>query len=222
MTAKHRLAIFDLDGTLIEYEMDFFVDESLRIIHELGYTQITASDLRRYAAQNDLFAFVPQKDRVEFSHEFHIRFDEKRQPPARPIEGALQTMESLASHGLELAICTARATLPHEVEEALHHTGFNDHLSIISTRGQVVREWGDKSGQLRELCRELKIGPEDSFMVGDNPIDITSAKKVGVDVSVAVLTGGISRDVLAQTAPDFILDDISVLLDHFPFHRKSK
>jgi len=217
MNSKHRLAIFDLDGTLIHYEMDFFVRESLRIIHELGYPHMTEAELKRYAAQNNLFAFIPEDQRSEFSHVFHERFDESGQPPAKPIEGALHTMENLVSHGLEIAICTARATLPHEVEEALHHTGFNNHLSIISTRGPVVRQWGDKSGQLVALCKKVAIRPQESFMVGDNPIDITSSRKVGIDFSVAVLSGGIEKEILVKTKPDLILEDVSELLDHFPF-----
>ena len=210
------LAIFDLDGTLIHMNHDFFFEQALSVIKKLGYPHLTRADLEGCAFNNDFYAFVPQDSREEFRHAFHELFDESAIPPAQPFDGALDALDHLASQGLHITIATARKAQAHELRVALAHTGFLKYVSIITTRGPQIRSWVDKAEQILSICHELQIEPQRAFMVGDAPIDITSAKKVGMGLAIALLSGGMQAEILHRFKPDLLLPDVTHLREHLP------
>jgi phosphoglycolate phosphatase-like HAD superfamily hydrolase len=50
----------------------------------------------------------------------------------------------------------------------------------------------------------VSVGPDEVYVVGDTPLDIAAAKKIGA-VAVGVARGHFSADQLAQAEPDFVL-----------------
>lgn len=216
MGSNYKLAIFDLDGTLIEFEDEYFYPEALKIISHLGYPQITKADLQENWSHNNFFGFVPEEQRQEFAHSFHEIYDEDTLPPPRPFAGTVETLEHLLQHDIKIAIATARTSMAEELEMSLHGSGLLKYISLVSTRGPVIRSWRDKTEQILSVCRDLSILPEFAFMAGDAPVDIISAKQAKIALSIALLSGGIRKEVLKGTHPDLILDDVSQIRHHIP------
>ncbi len=216
MAGQPKLAIFDLDGTLIEFEDEYFYPEALKIISKLGFPKITKEDLREYWSHNNFFGFVPEEQRQEFAHTFHEIYDEDTLPPPRPFAGTVETLEHLLQHGIKIAIATARTSMAEELELSLHGSGLLKYISLVSTRGPQVRTWRDKTEQILSICTELQVLPTQSFMAGDAPVDIISAKQAQLSFSIALLSGGIREDVLKGTNPDLILEDVSHIRHHVP------
>ena len=54
----------------------------------------------------------------------------------------------------------------------------------------------------------VEFPPERIFVLGDTPHDITCGKVIGAK-TVAIATGGYSREQLAAHAPDFLFDDLA-------------
>lgn len=216
MSDRIKLAIFDLDGTLIEFEDEYFYPEALKIISALGYPKITKADLQHYWSHNDFFGFVPEEHRQEFAHSFHEVYDEDTLPPPRPFAGTIETLEHLLGHDIKIAIATARTSMAEELEMSLHGSGLMKFISLVSTRGPAIRSWRDKTEQILSICRGLSIDPQLSFMAGDAPIDIISAKQAKLALSIALLSGGIRKEVLSSTHPDLILDEVGQIRHHIP------
>ncbi len=55
------------------------------------------------------------------------------------------------------------------------------------------------------------ISPEQVVIIGDTPWDVSCARALG-GVAVGVLTGFTSREDLAATNPDYLLNDLSQFL----------
>jgi phosphoglycolate phosphatase-like HAD superfamily hydrolase len=65
-----------------------------------------------------------------------------------------------------------------------------------------------------DLSRE-RLGIEDAryvAKVGDTTFDIEEGRNAGCGLCVAVTTGAHSREQLARSRPDFIIDDLRQLL----------
>ena len=208
MVAKRRLAVFDLDGTLIHYEFDHFFEETLKILPELGYPETTLSDLARYFEEYNYFGFVPKKRRHDFEEKFWSLMSREHYPSPREIEGAVELLGQLVEREMTVAIATARSTLPEQLERELRGTGLLKYISLIATKAGHESKWFDKTHQLRDLCTRLSLSPGDGFMVGDTPPDIWSAKAVGMGSTIAVLSGGIAEHILKKENPDHLLDHV--------------
>ena len=90
-------------------------------------------------------------------------------------------------------------------------TGFLNHFSYIKPRPGDHIHWTDKRQSIIEVCEKLGVPPKRAVMVGDIPPDITSAKDVGVEKTVAVLSGGIRSHILEQAAPSHIVSGVEAL-----------
>jgi len=208
MKPSHRLAVFDLDGTLVHLEIEFFLAHSIEILGKLGYPHITRNELAGLADNNDFFGFVPADKREELRHTFHEMFDESLCPAPRLLNGTIETLDDLASRGIKITIATARKAQAHELEVLLRSTGLLNYVSIITSRGGRGRDWQDKSEQILSICKSANVTPSAAFMAGDAPVDIISAKKVGM-TSIALLSGGTKAEILSSYEPDYLLPDLT-------------
>ncbi|MFH5805399.1 HAD family hydrolase [Alienimonas sp. DA493] len=77
--------------------------------------------------------------------------------------------------------------------------GYGDHTP---DRNEVART------ALEALPPELQANPKAVWVVGDTPADVTCGKSIGAK-TLAVATGHYSRDELADSAADALLDDFS-------------
>lgn len=208
-----RLALFDLDGTLVHLEHDYFYVEYERLYQELGREVPTRAEFDVMAATHSLFSDIPEEERKEFECAFWSRYDDVLPPTAREITGSLETLDYFYSSGCMVAIVTARTQLPEEVEHTIDHLGLNKHIHVISTLGEPHLQTYNmtptlKCKQIDDVCRRLDVGPEQCLIAGDSPTDITSGKAAGVGVTVALLSGGVARDVLERTSPDLLLETV--------------
>lgn len=206
------LVIFDLDGTLIEYEHEFLYREFLQIVRQHGVDDLTEDTVAAHHSRDDLFGCIPvESQRIAVERTFVEHFRDYNKPPARLLPGALETLDYLATRGAKLAIATARAELPDLIRENLRHTGLLRWIDCITARSCRTLPWRDKSEQIREACAHAGVVASGSFMVGDNPSDAFSAHASGVGGIVAVRTGRIVEELLRGAQPHLILDSVREL-----------
>jgi phosphoglycolate phosphatase-like HAD superfamily hydrolase len=90
------------------------------------------------------------------------------------------------------------------VHFALEHRfafgGFGDHRTC---RNDVARDaWQAASDHLQTRFDENQI-----WVIGDTPLDVECGRAINAR-TVAVLTGGFDRQTMAESQPDFLLDDL--------------
>ena len=211
MSSAHRLVLFDLDGTLIEFHHDYLFTQAEQILIEIGHPKIERTVLEDCFSSFDFFRFFELHRRDELTEQFWSRFDWANFPHAKPFERAHSTLQHLVDQGIEVAIVTSRFVPEPELRQKLAHTGLVDFMSMIKTRPGDHIHWTDKRASIREVCQALDVEPGEAMMVGDIPADIESALDVGIGTAVAVLSGGIKHEILAAARPHHIISDIGEL-----------
>lgn len=214
-----KLAIFDLDGTLIHFPFSYLFDETLRILKLLGHPEVARVDLEESFSSFDYFRVVNYDLKVgwqseeDFQAKFWAEFDWENYPPAVPLEGVLSSLERLVDSGFSCAIATARACPEEEVVRDLKTTGILPYVSLIKTRKSEKDNWRDKTSQIKSSLDELNFIPQNAIMIGDVPSDIESAKNTFLSASYALLTGGIREEVLRGSMPTAVFSNIEKLVD---------
>lgn len=210
MSASERkrleLGVFDLDGTLIELELEHFHDEVRRLFPILGAAVPERDLIHELTRNRKIFHGVHVDQRETFEAEFWRRFDRNSQPPARLIANALETLEQLVAMGLSLVVATARSEAVHLIREYLHPIGINDHLQFISSFSG--ESWRDKTTQLENLCKRCEITPDRAFMAGDTVGDVLSGQKAGFSLTIGVLSGEYQRADLEAAQAHVIVEHV--------------
>ena len=93
----------------------------------------------------------------------------------------------------------------------LRAAGYDPDWFPVGAYGSERMERDDLPALAVERAEKIigrRIAPEQVVIIGDTPADVSCARALGA-VAVAVLTGFSSRDELAATQPDYLLDDLS-------------
>ncbi len=212
-----KLVIFDLDGTLVRFPHDYLISEAVRINAELGHPAVPAKEIHEAFEAFDFFRFVTGGfDQKEYTELFWEHFNWTHFPKPTLFPHTLDVLEQIRAAGLTMGIATARLTPVPELVEELRPTSIESFMSCVETRDSAETDWKDKSGQITRVCEQLAIAPREAVIVGDIPPDVLSGRAVGIGLTVAVSSGGIRRDILEGSRPDYLFDDISGLLALLP------
>lgn len=124
-----------------------------------------------------------------------------------PFDGARKLIETLSAG--ERRCVLASSAKQKEVDH---------YLDVLDAR-ELVEDW-TTSDDVQNTKPEPdlvqaaldKMGVDEAVMVGDTPWDIKAARKAGVD-TIAIMTGGFSRDELEQAGAVAVYESIAELLE---------
>jgi phosphoglycolate phosphatase-like HAD superfamily hydrolase len=209
-----KLAIFDLDGTLIHFPFSYLFSETQRILKLFGHPDVSQEDLEESFSSFEYFRVVQYGLNINWSSEedfqakFWTEFNWIDYPKAQVFDDTIDLLARIDSLGYKIAIATARASSASEIEKDLLDTGILPYVSSIKTRASDRDNWKDKSSQIRSILTEFGILADQAIMIGDVPSDIESARAENLKAAYGVLTGGIRRDVLLASEPSEIFSNL--------------
>jgi phosphoglycolate phosphatase len=123
------------------------------------------------------------------------------------IPGTEDTLKSLKQKGIKIGIITRNC------EDAVRKVfpNLNDFCDVFVSRNSVkkVKPHPDHLTYAMEL---LKTSGEESMMVGDHVIDVQTGKGVGMK-TIGVLTGRTKKEEFEKAGADYILRDVSELIE---------
>lgn len=127
----------------------------------------------------------------------------------KPIEGSREAiLQLLDLHSGKVGILTNTPTSAAVERDLL--TVFSrqelKHIHIIG--GEAVPASKPSPLGAVALMERMRVSPEETYMVGDTPVDVATARNAKI-ASVGVLSGMGTREVLAYENPDVIADSLA-------------
>ena len=212
---KNRLAIFDLDGTLLDTIGDLAEACNYMLsLRELGshtreeYAKMVGNGIFNLVKRalpeelrTDEYAMAARADFLDF---YTANIDRH----TRPYEGIYEVLRTLQDEGWSLAVASNKFD---EGTQKLVRSIFPDiHFSAI---------YGNKEGfplkpdaaLLELIMRECGATASTTWMIGDSGVDIQTAKNAGVR-SIGCSWGFRPRTELEEFVADYIVDAPSEIL----------
>lgn len=225
-TPRFKAALFDLDGTLIEFK--FKVRESrialIELLRRKGFnvesfnettkTQPLIEDAERQWKTN--VSLRNGQEFIDVKRELYDvldRFEMESIAESRPYSNALAVLQQVRQRGVHVGIVTNSGRKP--VDSIIYQLGFAPLLSILITRDEMRRLKPAPDG-LQDALEKLRVLPQEAIYVGDSVLDIDASRAAGMKCA-AIATGLYNSDALKRKAPDFLLGDLveleSILFD---------
>lgn len=205
--------LFDLDGTLVTMELDFFkIREKVDIIlTEKGYPEALLDDTKStleiitdavaYLKEHNLDWEGAQKEAEEYLEKEELTAASR----AITLENAEHVLKVLKELKKKVGVITRNNR--KVALQVLKECGLNEYVDILLTRDDVDRVKPHPDHVLQAL-KELDSSPERTVVVGDHHFEIEAGNRAGC-FTVGVLTGSGTRKTLKNA--DVILNSIKDL-----------
>ncbi|MDO8683044.1 MAG: HAD-IA family hydrolase [Armatimonadota bacterium] len=211
--------LFDLDGTLVETNIDFarMRDELLVLA---GRYEVDSEAAKQF----DILRIIDYIDETLRSRGMSQQADRSRQEAARILEEielvhsetaremafARELIQLLRSRGVKVGIVTRNCRQASKI--SLRVSGFDDDLMMLA-REDVLNAKPHPDHLLLALER-LGAEPERSIMVGDHIMDIKGGKAAGMH-TIGLLAPERPRDFFEKVAPDAVIESLREIIDAF-------
>lgn len=199
--AYHSL-IFDLDGTLTD-PLTGIVRCMNYALSSHGYQPRSEQEIRPYigppleVALGELAESADEAHIRELVTTYRERYGELGYRENMVYEGIHALLDSLQEQGFRMGVCTSK--FEKYAIKVLEEFELDKYFAFVSGSGGYGMT---KSDQLRDLLNNGDIS-DNSLMIGDRYIDLTSAHKIGLH-SAGVLWGYGSEEELVAENPRFI------------------
>jgi phosphoglycolate phosphatase len=213
---KIKAVIFDLDGTLVKFTLDY---KSLR--------REAISALARYSAPSSILSVYEPifktlekaalylrnngatEETINKAYDEVIDLAEKYEMDAALctdiIPGAEITLQNLKEAGVKIGLCTNNGL--KAVRYLIRKYRLRDYFDNIVTRESIPNMKPD-TGHFLAAIAPLRVRPEEAMMVGDSIIDIKTAKPLGATV-VGIQSIHSANINLKDEGADYIIDSIT-------------
>jgi phosphoglycolate phosphatase-like HAD superfamily hydrolase len=202
--------ILDIDGTLVDSNYHHAIAWH-RAFRRHGVTLPMWRIHRVMGMGGDLLVAALAGDDFEERCGDAIRADEKELygellPEVLPLPGARELVVALGERGHRVVLASSAK------EEEVDH-----YLDLLDARG-AAHAWTTAadveatkpSPDLIEAARE-RAGGGDAAVIGDSPYDCEAARRAGIGLIVAVLTGGICEDALRESGAVAVYESVAEL-----------
>jgi len=205
-----KIAILDIDGTLVDTNYHHAV-AWFRAFRQQGLVVPIWQIHTTIGIGGDQFVAAVTDDATEEEHGEAIR--ETEHPiymelikEVEPFEGARDLIVELKNRGFKVVLASSA-----KQDEADHYLDLLDARELAD--GWTVSDDVEATKPEPDLVHAAidKAGGGKAVLIGDTPWDIKAAQKAGV-ATLAVMTGGFSRDELQDAGAAAVYESISELL----------
>jgi phosphoglycolate phosphatase len=201
-----RLCVFDLDGTLVDSLLD--IAEAFNACLDLLGLPMHPPETYRYMVGEGVPTLCRRAAGTAHPH-LVARLAELARPSyrirvlrhTRPYTGVPELVERLFGRGLHLAVLSNK---PQDLTERIVRSFWPDRFaSIYGYREEQHRK--PSPHYLLRICEEMDVAPAETWMIGDTPTDVETARAAGA-ISIGVTWGFRTREDLAAAGPALIVD----------------
>jgi phosphoglycolate phosphatase-like HAD superfamily hydrolase len=201
-----KACIFDLDGTLIEFPLEFFLKEAQRIFLEITGTYFSHEYLYSKFASFELFSILESRQEPNKIDLFWKLFDAEKSPKPQIVPGVLTFLKKIDQQGVDSFIVTSRFPDKSNIDQELKSIGIRHYFKDIIKRDNATnKNWFGKTQGIKDLLFKYNLQPNEVIFVGDTPSDMSEAKEASLPYRFAVLTGHINKEVFEYRDKDVIV-----------------
>ncbi|HME52921.1 MAG TPA: M20/M25/M40 family metallo-hydrolase [Candidatus Lokiarchaeia archaeon] len=185
-----KLAIFDMDGTLVNFAIDSnavrsdaikYLIETLSIPDDLLDVSYPTTELMAKTK-----AYLQQENRDEpdwneiraVVYKIAELYEDKAAEVSTPIAGIENVLADLEGSGVIMAVCTFNST--RNALNVLKRNGIDQFFSSVVGRDKVPDKTKPNPAHGQYILEELGFNPEQACMIGDHPNDIQMAVALGI------------------------------------------
>lgn len=217
-----KAVVFDLDDTLVLSTVDYGKFKRLVIDKVVSHgeprtmydpKETVVGIVSRYESRMRE-AGLPDEERRRRLAELDRIMDKvelERVAETKAIRGAVELLELLRERGIKIGILTRGCQ--DYASAALSEVGLMRLVDAIECRNSNTKAKPSPESYLR-LIEHLGVRKEDTFFVGDHPIDAKCAANAGVPF-VAVETGNVSSDDLRAAGCVAVFPDVGSMVEWF-------
>lgn len=203
------LLIFDLDGTLIDSQVDLIHSVNAMLLH-MDRGELPDDVVRGYVG-NGALALVQRAlgsetsdDEIAAAHDYFIAYYKEHALDTTTLyPGVADALKELSASGHKLAILTNKPKgISRNIVAGL---GIGDYFfSVLGGNSFWVKK--PHPIGIDTLCEKSGITKAETWMIGDSAVDIETARNAGVH-SCGV-TYGIKPESLQDVPPDLLVDHL--------------
>lgn len=213
-----KAVVFDLDGTLIEFRIDYRVvrAEVKQFLTKLGFPPSLFSineSIFEMLKKVEVFMRNNGKDKEEIEEvkknalSIVEKFELEAARQTSLIPGALETLNQLKKMNLKLGLFTLNSS--NATMQVLKRFRLKRFFDAIATRESVSRVKPDVL-HLKKVLTLLNVKPKETIIVGDSIIDMKSASSLGA-YAVGVTTGFSTAKQLIEAGSTCIITSLTDL-----------
>ena len=211
-----KLAIFDLDGTLLDTIGDLAASCDA-VMQKNGLPQHTTDEYRQMVGRGILRlveAAIPEHLRSpeyveKVRQDFVAYYLEHIDLHTRPYDGIPELIDSLIKRGVKIAVASNKF---QSGTERLVRSFFPkvEFVAVLGQRAGVPLK-PDPQIDL-EIIAAAGVEPSETLHIGDSGVDVQTAHAAGVQ-AVGVTWGFRSREELTESGADVIVDNPEQIFD---------
>jgi phosphoglycolate phosphatase-like HAD superfamily hydrolase len=210
MQTKLKHICFDLDGTLVDSYKTIY-NATVKSLYDLNIPNAINEEIFREMIGKhfvDIFdeMNIPVNDFEEFIQVYKNNYflfidDSKLYPDVSPF------LEFLSQKGYKISLLTTKAQ--DQAEKILEHFNLSKYFDLIMGRRNGI-EHKPSAEPLLLICKELKVSPTASLIVGDTELDILCGQNANTK-TCAVTHGYRTEESIAMHKPDYLVKDMNEL-----------
>ena len=209
---RHKLIIFDLDGTLIDTLSDI---ENIfnYVLIENGFQEKSKNFYKKNIGnglENLLRKCLPDNFKGDFkllSNSVRDRYQSQLNTKTEIYDGIISVLDHLKKNQVNMAVISNKL---HVLAVKSVNTYFNSYeMKVVGAEGGFPRKPSPDS--TFHMLRHFDCCSSDSLFIGDSIVDIKTAQNANIS-SVGVLWGNGTEEDFKKQKPDFILENPQDLL----------
>jgi len=213
-----KAVIFDLDGTLVNFKLDYMTvrAEVKRLLTSYGFPPSIFSineSVFEMLKKMEIFMRNSGKNEREIEDirrevlEIADKYELEAARNTSPISGGIEVLNQLKKMGLKIGLFTINGS--KATSHILRSFRLKRFFDAIVTREDVGKVKPDAM-HLEAVLNKLGVKPENTLVVGDSIVDMESARTLGA-FAVGVITGLSSPEELIKAGAMCIITSLTDL-----------
>ncbi len=210
---KYELAIFDLDGTILD-TLDDLADSVNYVLSKHNFPPHTKDEIRMMVG-NGIFNLIKSAlpDNTEqhvvekvFS-DFNIHYKQHNADKTKPYDGITEALKQLKAGGIKLAVVSNKADYAVQDLCRKYFNGIFD--AAVGEKQGVPKKPAPDS--VNAILNQLETERNKSVYIGDSDVDVRTAENAGM-ACISVEWGFRDRSFLLEQGAELIISAPSELV----------